>query len=182
MISSFPQMANAFRHLGEAFARKVFMRELIPSHETVYNDRDLRVINMALALLERRIRHREAMTSPEDVKAYLRLKLEHREREAFVALFLNNQHRLIACEFLFAGTLDRVEVHPHEVVRRALLLNAAAVIFAHNHPSGNAEPSNTDRQITATLVNALSLINVRVLDHIVVGHGEMVSFAERGWL
>ncbi|KGA40968.1 DNA repair protein RadC [Pectobacterium odoriferum] len=137
---------------------------------------------MALALLERRVRKREAMTSPEDVKAYLRLKLEHLEREAFVAMFLNNQNRLIACEFLFARTINSVEVHPGEVARQAIRLNAAAVIFAHNHPSGNAEPSNADRKITEKLVNALSLIEIRVLDHVVVGHGEIVSFAERGWL
>ncbi|KFX24006.1 DNA repair protein RadC [Pectobacterium atrosepticum] len=153
-----------------------------PPHASVYTEREARVINMALALLERKVRKREAMTSPEDVKAYLRFKLEHIEREVFVAMFLNNQNRLIACEFLFAGTINSVEVHPHEVVRRAVLLNAAAVIFAHNHPSGNAEPSNADRQITEKLTNALSLIEVRVLDHIIVGHGEIVSFAERGWL
>ncbi|GKW23110.1 DNA repair protein RadC [Pectobacterium carotovorum subsp. carotovorum] len=158
------------------------MRELLPPSTTAYTEHEARVINMALALLERRVRKREAMTSPEDVKAYLRLKLEHLEREAFVAMFLNNQNRLIACEFLFAGTINSVEVHPGEVARQAIRLNAAAVIFAHNHPSGNAEPSNADRQITEKLVNALSLIEIRVLDHVVVGHGEMVSFAERGWL
>ncbi|MGR6773637.1 RadC family protein [Pectobacterium brasiliense] len=158
------------------------MSELSPSYTAVYTDREARVINMSLLILERRVRKREAMTSPEDVKAYLRLKLEHMEREVFVAMFLNNQNRLISCEFLFAGTINSVEVHPGEVARQAIQLNAAAVIFAHNHPSGNAEPSNADRQITEKLVKALSLIEIRVLDHVVVGHGEMVSFAERGWL
>lgn len=122
------------------------------------------------------------MKSPEDINAYLRLKLEHMEREVFVVMFLDRKKRLIACESLFAGSIANVEVHPREIVRRAIALNAAAVICAHNHPSGNAEPSNADRQITEDLVNALHLIETRLLDHIVVGHGEMVSFAERGWL
>lgn len=158
------------------------MREFTASHTTVYTDRESRVINMALALLERNIRKRKAVTSPEEVKAYLRLKLECLDREVFAAMFLNNQHQLISSELLFAGTINFVDIHPREVVRRAVLLNAAAVIFAHNHPSGNAEPSNADRDITEKLVNALSLVGMRVLDHIVIGHGEMVSFAERGWL
>ncbi|MFP9228243.1 RadC family protein [Pectobacterium cacticida] len=158
------------------------MSELTFSHTTVYPDRESRVINMALALLERNIKKRKAVTSPDEVKAYLRLKLECLDREVFVAMFLNNKHQLIASEFLFAGSINSVEIHPREVVRRAVLLNSAAVIFAHNHPSGNADPSNADRQITERLVNALALIDVRVLDHIVVGHSEMVSFAERGWL
>ncbi|KHT26736.1 DNA repair protein RadC [Pectobacterium carotovorum subsp. carotovorum] len=158
------------------------MRELTPPSTTAYTEREARVINMALALLERRVRKREVMTSPEDIKAYLRLKLEHMEREVFVVMFLDRKERLIACESLFAGSIANVEVHPREIVRRAISLNAAAVICAHNHPSGNAEPSNADRQITEDLVNALDLIETRILDHIVVGHGEMVSFAERGWL
>ncbi|WP_121576467.1 RadC family protein [Brenneria alni] len=158
------------------------MSELISSNSTVYSNREARIINVALALLERRIRKRKAVTSPEEAKVYLRLKLEHLERETFVAMFLDSQHRLIASEVLFAGSINRVEIHPREVVRRAVLLNAAAVIFAHNHPSGYAEPSNGDRQITERLAKALSLIDVCVLDHVVVGHGEMVSFAERDWL
>ncbi|MCY9848881.1 RadC family protein [Pectobacterium jejuense] len=158
------------------------MRELTPPSITAYTEREARVINMALALLERRVRKREVMQSSEDIKAYLRLKLEHMEREVFVVMFLDRKERLIACESLFAGSIGSVEVHPREIVRRAIALNAAAVICAHNHPSGNAEPSNADRQITEDLVNALYLIETRLLDHIVVGHGEMVSFAERGWL
>lgn len=177
-------MTNAFRHLGKVFARNgLFMRELTPSCCTVYTDREARVINMALAIIDRKIRtHGDAFTSADNVKAYLRLQLESLEREAFIGMFLDNKHRLIASEFLFAGSINRVEVHPREVVRRAISLNAAAVIFAHNHPSGDAEPSNADRKITDQLIKALSLIDIRVLDHMVIGHGEIVSFAERGLL
>ncbi|RMA82081.1 RadC family protein [Umboniibacter marinipuniceus] len=119
---------------------------------------------------------------PNDVKRFLLAELSQRRRERFIALFLDNQHRLIQRRVLFKGTINAAQVYPREVVRAAIDLNAAAVIFAHNHPSGIAEPSDADRRITDRLINALSLIDIRVLDHFVVGDSEVISFAERGWV
>lgn len=124
----------------------------------------------------------EALTSPESTRLYLAGQLREREREVFACLFLDNHHRVLAYEELFFGTLDGASVHPREVVRRVLNVNAAAVIFAHNHPSGIAEPSRADEYITRRLKEALSLIDVRVLDHMIIGDGDVVSLAERGIL
>lgn len=124
----------------------------------------------------------DVMGSPEATRRYLSHRLRGRRREVFCVLFLDTQHRLIACEELFQGTLDSCSVHPRQVVERALALNAAAVILAHNHPSGVAEPSAADRHITERLRDALGLVDIRVLDHFVVGEGRAASFAERGWL
>lgn len=124
----------------------------------------------------------DVMGSPEATRHYLARRLRGRRREVFAVLFLDTQHRLIAFEELFQGTLDSCSVHPRQVVERALALNAAAVILAHNHPSGVAEPSAADRHITERLREALGLVEVRVLDHFVVGEGRAASFAERGWL
>ncbi|MCA3131324.1 MAG: RadC family protein [Betaproteobacteria bacterium] len=124
----------------------------------------------------------DALGSPAAVKAYLRLRLQHRDREVFVALFLDAQNRVLACEELFAGTLTQTSVYPREIVRRALIHNAAAVIFCHNHPSGVSEPSQSDELLTHALRKALDLVDVRVLDHFIVGRGEVMSFAERGLL
>lgn len=123
-----------------------------------------------------------ALESPEQTRNYLRARLRHLPHEVFSCLFLDNRHRVISGEELFRGTLDGASVHPREVVKAALAHNAAAVIFAHNHPSGVAEPSGADRQITRRLVEALALVDIRVLDHFVIGEGEETSFAERGWL
>lgn len=122
------------------------------------------------------------LRSPGDTRNYIAMKLQHRPQEVFLGLFLDSQHRIIACEELFYGTIDSASVHPREVVRRAMAHNAAAMIFAHNHPSGIAEPSSADRNITDRLAKALELVDIRTLDHIVVGHGQTTSFAERGWL
>lgn len=122
------------------------------------------------------------LTSPAETRAFLCARLRGYPFEVFACLFLDNRHRVIRYEELFRGTIDGASVHPREVVRRALGHNAAAVIFAHNHPSGAAEPSQADRAITRRLHEALALIDVRVLDHLVVGHGESTSFAERGLL
>lgn len=119
-------------------------------------------------------------TQPEVVKQFVRSQLAGHRREVFLVLFLDTRHRLIAAEELFYGTIDGASVHPREVVKRALQLNAAALILAHNHPSGIAEPSADDERITRRLQSALELVDVRVLDHIVVGAGEEVSLAERG--
>jgi DNA repair protein RadC len=110
------------------------------------------------------------------------LKLSHLEHEVFSAIFLDNRHRILTYEEMFRGTIDGASVHPREVVKRAIQLNAAAVIFAHNHPSGIAEPSKADEAITKRLANALKLIDVRVLDHLIIAGADVVSFAERGLL
>ena len=124
----------------------------------------------------------ETMTSPHAVRDYLLLTFAALEHEVFVGLFLDSQHRLIASEALFRGTLAQTSVYPREVVKCALALNAAAVIFAHNHPSGVSEPSRADELLTQSLKSALALVDVRTLDHFVVAGGEVVSFAERGLL
>lgn len=123
----------------------------------------------------------QPLTSPAQTRDFLRIWLRPLQREVFACLFLDNRHRVIARELMFLGSINSATVHPREVVRRALDHNAAAVILAHNHPSGVAEPSSADRAITRELAQALALIEVRVLDHFVVGD-EVVSFAERGLL
>lgn len=124
----------------------------------------------------------DALSSPGAVKDYLRLTLAGREHEVFVAMLLDAQHRVIACEELFRGTLTQTSVYPREIVKRALHHNAAALIFAHNHPSGVAEPSRADEALTQTLRQALALVDIRVLDHFIVTAGGVASFAERGLL
>ncbi len=122
----------------------------------------------------------DALTSPQHTRQYLSAQLRDRHQEVFACLFLDNRHRVLAFEELFYGTVDGASVHPREVVRRCLGHNAAAVILAHNHPSGVAEPSRADEQITHRLKEALALIDVRLLDHMVIGDGEITSLAERG--
>ena len=142
-----------------------------------------RTIRRALPLLERQLREPGAsFTSTTAVRDWLRLQLASLEREVFTVLFLDNQHRLIAHETLFTGTINHTQVHPREVVKAGLKHNCAAVIVAHCHPSGLAEPSNADRQVTTRIQQALELVDIRLLDHLVVGGMEIVSFAERGWL
>jgi DNA repair protein RadC len=125
---------------------------------------------------------KEALSSPDAVRDYLRLYFAGQGHESFVTLFLDAQHRLIAAEELFRGTLSQTSVYPREVVKRALQLNAGAAIFSHNHPSGVCEPSRADELLTQSLKQALALVDVRVLDHIVVADDKAVSFAERGLL
>jgi len=132
--------------------------------------------------LHEQLEERDALTSSELTRQYLRARLRHYEHEVFACLYLDNQHRVVKLEELFTGTIDGAAVYPREVVKRCLHNNAAAVIFAHNHPSGVAEPSQADIAITARLTSALNTIDVRVLDHVVVGRNEAVSFAERGLL
>ena len=122
----------------------------------------------------------DALTSPADTRNYLSARLRHREREVFACLYLDNRHRVLGYEELFFGTIDGASVHPREVVRHCIAHNAAAVILAHNHPSGVAEPSRSDEEITRRLKEALALVDVRVLDHMVVGDGSITSLAERG--
>ena len=150
---------------------------------------DLQVtINTALQLLFEELQRQNlhatvaAFTAPEIVKNYLTLSLALEEREHFHVLFLNNQHKLLLDDRLFSGTIDGASVYPREVVKRALQCNAAAVIIAHNHPSGICVPSEADKGITDKLKQALSTIDIRILDHIIVGHMETYSFAEHGAL
>lgn len=124
----------------------------------------------------------DALTNPVLTRNYLRAQLRGETREVFAALFLDNQHRLLAFERLFAGTIDGATVYPREVVKHALRINAAALIVAHNHPSGVAEPSQADRRLTERLRESLALVDVRLVDHVVVGANDCVSFSERGWL
>lgn len=124
----------------------------------------------------------DALANPDDTRRYLTARLRDYANEVFAVLFLDNRHRVISLDEMFTGTINGASVHPREIVKRALTHNAAAVILAHNHPSGVAEPSEADKQLTRKLSDALGLIDVRVLDHFVIGDGEAVSFAERGWI
>ncbi len=140
------------------------------------------VLEMAHRCLREELARTDVLRSPQQTRRYLELRLQGHPHEVFACLFLDNRHRVIAFEELFKGTIDGASVHPREVVRRALHHNAAALILAHNHPSGVAEPSAADRQITLRLKEALALIDVRVLDHIVVGCNQTTSLAEQGVL
>jgi DNA repair protein RadC len=150
--------------------------------ETDQQLREQRLLERARQILLRRIRQGTCLSDPATVKDYLRLQVGHLEHEVFGCLFLDNQHAMIAAEDLFRGTIDGASVYPREVVKRALALNAAAVIFYHNHPSGVSEPSQSDQRLTQRLKAALGTVDIRVLDHFVVGSAEALSFSERGLL
>jgi len=138
------------------------------------------VLEMARRHLQEQLSRKDALENPDITRRFLASRLRHLPHEVFACLFLDNRHRVIAFEELFRGTIDGASVHPREVVRRVLHFNAAAVILAHNHPSGIPEPSRADVQLTRRLADALALVDVRVLDHVIVGEGSGVSFAERG--
>lgn len=138
------------------------------------------VLEMSRRALQEEMRSGDVLTSPRAVRDYLQLLLRARQQEVFIALFLDAQHRVIASEELFQGTLTQTSVYPREVVKRTLHHNAAAVIFAHNHPSGVAEPSQSDQMLTDVLKQALQLVDVRVLDHFIVAGAGCLSFAEKG--
>jgi DNA repair protein RadC len=140
------------------------------------------VVEMARRALAEQMRERDAMSSPQAVREYLRLSLGSRQHEVFMVIFLDAQNRLLGCEELFRGTLTQTSVYPREVVKTALRYNAAGVIFAHNHPSGVAEPSRADELLTQTLKQALSLVEIKTLDHFIVAGSKTISFAERGLL
>jgi DNA repair protein RadC len=140
------------------------------------------VMEMARRSLREKLDRGSALGSPQAVRDYLRLKLQDRPHEVFVGVFLDAQNRVLAVEELFRGTLTQTSVYPREVVKRALHHNAAALIFAHNHPSGIAEPSRSDEALTQALKQSLALVDVKVLDHFVIGAGAAMSFAERGLL
>jgi DNA repair protein RadC len=140
------------------------------------------VLEMARRALREKLDRGSALGSPHAVRDFLRLKLQDRPHEIFLGVFLDAQNRVLAVEELSRGTLTQTSVYPREVVKRALHHNAAALIFAHNHPSGIAEPSRSDEALTAALRQALALVDVKVLDHFIVGAGTAMSFAERGLL
>ncbi len=129
-----------------------------------------------------RVIEESAILSPEMAREFLQSQLAEEEREIFLVIFMDAQHRVINHSKLFSGTLSHVEVHPREIVREAIKMNASALILAHNHPSGCAEPSKADKLITERVVKCCQFMDIRVLDHLIIGRGEYVSFAERGWI
>ncbi|MBE0438070.1 MAG: DNA repair protein RadC [Methylomicrobium sp.] len=166
-------MKNSIKTETEAF----YAGKSLPSEEEMQN----RVIEQAMAILEGRLKKfGHAYTSIDDAKKYLCLQLGNLEHEIFGVMFLNNQHRLIEYQELFRGTIAECSVYPREVVKEAIRLNAAAVIFSHNHPSGLTDPSQADYAITRKLKDALALIDIKTLDHIIVAGNRARSFAEFG--
>ncbi|UXA59857.1 DNA repair protein RadC [Xanthomonas prunicola] len=140
------------------------------------------ILLAAAQILEQRLYRQGGVQSPEQAGSYLVARCSHLPHEVFGVLFLDTKHQILATEHLFSGTIDSCEVHPRVVAKRALELNAAAVLLFHNHPSGNPEPSQADRQITERLKQALALLDVRVLDHLVIGGRQHTSLAARGWV
>jgi DNA repair protein RadC len=139
-------------------------------------------LEMSRRYLHEQLQQMDSLTNPQQTRHYLYSKLRHYPYEVFACLFLDNRHRVICYEELFRGTIDGASVHPREVLKRALQHNAAAVIFAHNHPSGVVEPSQADKAITAHLKSALALVDIRVLDHFIIGEGMPASLAEQGMI
>lgn len=140
------------------------------------------VLEIARRHLAETLAKGSVLNNPDYVRHYLTHQLRHQTREVFAIILLDSQHQLITYQELFFGTIDSTSVHPREVVKLALRDNTAAVIFAHNHPSGIAEPSQADRHMTQELVGALNLVDIKVLDHFIIGNGQITSFAENGWL
>lgn len=140
------------------------------------------VLEMARRHLAERLRHNSVLENPLAVRDYLKSMLRHEPHEVFGCLFLDSKHRVLAFESLFRGSIDSTSVYPRQVVKRALAHNAAALILCHNHPSGNPDPSQADRKLTKRLQEALELIDVRVLDHFIIGDGDPLSMAEYGWM
>lgn len=139
-------------------------------------------LEMSRRYLAEKMARGDALNNPVDTHRFLMARMRDFRQEVFACLYLDNRHRVISFDEMFYGTINMASVHPREIVQRALKHNASAVILAHNHPSGVAEPSQADRDLTKQLQKALALVEVRVLDHIVVGDGTTVSFAERGWM
>ena len=140
------------------------------------------ILSFAELIIDNKFKRGTSITSPTDSAEYFKAKIGHLEHEVFAVIFLDSKHQIIAFEELFQGTIDQASVYPREVAKHALHHNAAAVIFSHNHPSGNTEPSRSDISLTETLTAALQLLGIRVLDHIIVGGNKSESLAERGKL
>jgi DNA repair protein RadC len=164
-------------HVYRGNLHSLFASESNPVHPKLAAAQEL--VRRALA---EELRRESALTSPAAVRDYLRLSLAGKEHEVFVVVFLDAQHRVIEIEELFRGTLTQTSVYPREVVKASLRWNAAAVIFAHNHPSGVAQPSQADELLTRNLKDALALVDVKVLDHFIIAGNASISFAERGLL
>jgi len=175
LLNHFSSLRNIFNASLEDFSKT---RGIGPAKYVQFQA----VLEISTRYLNETIEKQNAITSPDDTRQYLKARLRHKAYEVFAALFLDNRHRVIQYEELFRGTIDGASVYPREVVKKALEYNAAALIIAHNHPSGVAEPSQADEQITQRLNKALALVDIRLLDHLVVGDGEVVSLAERGVL
>lgn len=139
-------------------------------------------LEMSRRYLAEKMARGDALNNPADTHRYLVARMRDYRQEVFACLYLDNRHRVISFDEMFYGTINMASVHPREIVQRALKHNASAVILTHNHPSGVAEPSQADRDLTTQLQKALALVEVRVLDHVVIGDGTTVSFAERGWI
>lgn len=170
--------------IGEDAVHRIYKQSLLKLLQAGIPHMELRPIFIAREIWERSFRYelseRQVFASPDAVKGYLSALYMTKAHEVFLVLFLDSQHRLIAAEEMFRGTLTQTSVYPREVVLRALDHQAAAVVLSHNHPSGCAEPSRADEALTQTMKQALSLVDVRVLDHIVFGAGQVTSLAERG--
>jgi DNA repair protein RadC len=166
--------------LGALFAAKRAELTSLPGLGDAKFSQLQAVLEMARRALAETLRSSDALASPGAVRDFLRLTLASRDHEVFLAVMLDAQNRVLACEELFRGTLTQTSVYPREVVKCALARNAAAVIFAHNHPSGLAEPSHADEVLTQALKQALALVDIKVLDHFIVAGGSALSFAERG--
>ncbi|SDM19377.1 DNA repair protein RadC [Franzmannia pantelleriensis] len=160
--------------------RKLSAGETAGTYRITDTVTEAELLSIAQTFARRRLARGRKITQPALAFEYLQILLQDYEHEVFSAIFLDSQHRVICFEELFRGTIDSASVYPREVVKQALANNAAAVILAHNHPSGDPEPSDADRRITQRLKDALGLVEVRVIDHIVVGSEGCVSFAERG--
>jgi DNA repair protein RadC len=157
--------------------------EYITRQEQEVIEKENAIIAQAISILESRVKRSDCVIDrPDTIKALMRLRIGSREHEVFTVVYLTTRHSVIAINDEFRGTIDGASVHPREIVKEALRQNAAAVIFAHNHPSGNVEPSTSDVRITYRLKDALALVDVRVLDHLVVSESDVVSMAEQGSL
>ena len=172
------------RIVGARLAEKLYQGALAPlfspDHKPAGREKLLAARELIQRLLAEEMRRDDVLTNPNAVRDYLRLLFRGRQYESFAVLYLDSQNRLIASEELFHGTLNQTSVYPREVVKRALAQNCAAVVFSHCHPSGVAEPSRADELLTSALKQALALVDIRVLDHMVVAEHAVVSFAERG--
>ena len=158
---------------------KLYVRSKLRRYRVAKGDE---IIEAARLVAGERMQRGASFANPVDSRQFFQEKLAGLEREVFAAVFLDTRHRLIEYAEMFQGTIDGAEVHPREVVRHALRCNAAAIIVAHNHPSGMVDPSAADRAVTARLKQALALVEVRVLDHVIVGGSATLSLAERGWI
>jgi DNA repair protein RadC len=162
-------------------AAQASCKTMLVQEQFVYSTKE-EVLDAAKLIMESMITERNPLTSPDLVRDYLKIRIGKYEHEVFTVLFLDNQNRLIKAEDMFRGTIDGASIYPREVAKAALQCNAAALIFAHNHPSGNVEPSQADKVITRRLQSAMDLLDINVLDHIIVSASGSLSFAERGLL